>query len=128
MEANIDGHQRKVLRSEVRPTKSDHGASGIPLRNGRSLPFRVNRGWNAPAGNYPETWYLVAPDTNEVLYEGPVVFVQVWGLQSITDLTDEVTEPIRLAPGTYKIVWSLGGVLGGELEVEARELPSEAAA
>lgn len=128
MEADLQGHQRKIVKAAVRPAKAEHGTAGIALQDGRTLPFLVTRYWNAPAGNYPETWYLIDPATNEVLHEGPVKLVLVWGLQSLTEVTDRVTEPVALAPGSYRIVFALGGVKGGEVDVEAYELPAAAAA
>jgi hypothetical protein len=128
VEADLHGHQRKVVRAEARPAKYAFGTEGIPVRDGHTLPFVVTRYWNAPAGNYPETWYLIDPATNEVLHEGPANLVLVWGLQSLTEVTDRVTEPVGLAPGAYRIVFSLGGVKGGEVDVDAYELPAAEAA
>ena len=128
MEADINGAQRKVLVSSVAPLKPSHGDSGIPVRGGRTLPFVLRREWSAPAGHYVETWYLVVPDTREVIYEGPRKEISVWGLQGLTAIADEVREPIPLEPGTYEIVFSLGSVMGGKLEVEAVDVPEEAAA
>ena len=128
MEAEVNGVQRKVLVSRVAPLKPSHGDSGIALRGGRTLPFVLRREWSAPAGHYQETWYLVVPDTREVVFEGPVREISVWGLQSLTEVTDEVVEPIELQPGRYEIVFSLGGVMGGKLEVEAADAPEEEAA
>jgi hypothetical protein len=123
LEASIDGHQRKVVMAEVRPAKAVHGDTGIPLKNNKTLPFVVTRAWNAPAGHYLEAWYLVDPKTREVLFEGPARDVKIWGLQSWSEFTDEITDPIRLEPGTYLVVFALGGVLGGQGETEARALP-----
>ena len=92
------------------------------------MPFTVSRAWNAPSGNYEETWYLVDPKTGEVVYEGPVKISQIWGLQSLTELTDEVTEPMTFTPGTYQVVFALGGMKGGTLDVEVSEAPAEEAA
>lgn len=128
MEADISGHQRKVVASEVRPARVAHGRSGITLKGGRSLPFVVSRKWNAPAGNYPEQWFLVEPESREVLYEGPVREVLVFGLQSLTEAADVVNESLALSPGTYLIVFALGGIMGGQIEVEASEPPAEEAA
>ena len=128
MEADVAGHQRKIVRSEVRPVKRAHGASGIRSRAGRTLPFVVTRGWNAPAGRYPEQFFLVHPETREVLYESPVRTVLIWGLQSVTEVTDEVALPVPLAPGTYEVVFALGGRMGGSMDVEVTELPAEEAA
>lgn len=113
--------------SDVRPARAADGSEGIPLRGGRTLPFTVTRAWNAPAGHYTEAWYLVDPATREVLFEGPQQEVSVWGLQSWTEFTDEVDDAIRLAPGTYWIVFALGGVQGGQVDVDATDAVSETA-
>jgi len=107
--------------SDVRPARAAHGASGIALERGVTLPFIVSRAWNAPAGHYSERWYVVDPKTREVLFEGPEHFAAVWGLQSWTELTDEISETISLPPGAYLIVFALGGVQGGLMDVEAAE-------
>lgn len=125
MEAEINGSQRKVLASGVAPLKPSHGDGGIAVRNGRTLPFVLRREWSAPAGHYQETWYLVVPKTREVIYEGPIREVSVWGLQSLTAIADEVREAISLRPGSYEIVFSLGSVMGGTLEVDAVDAPEE---
>ena len=127
MQADISGTQRKILTSSVRPVLSSHGEAGIPLQDGKTMPFVVARGWSAPAGTYPEAFYIVDPSTSEVLYESRVREEAIWGLQALTDLEDEVTEHISLKPGQYQIVFSLGGARGGELEVEAFEVADEAA-
>jgi hypothetical protein len=127
MEADIAGHQRKVVRSAVRPLRAAVGVQGIPVRDGRTLPFSVTRGWNAPAGYYPEGWYLVIPDSGEVLHAAYGDVTLIWGLQSVTDVTTVVKDPIELAPGSYQIVFVVGGIKGGTLDVEAFEASSEAA-
>lgn len=127
MQADISGTQRKILTSSVRPALSGHGDHGIPLQDGKTMPFVVERGWSAPAGTYSEAFYIVEPATGEVLYESPVREEAIWGLQALTDLKDEVTEHISLKPGQYQIVFSLGGARGGEIEVEAFEVADEAA-
>ncbi|MDQ3951951.1 MAG: hypothetical protein M3279_03135 [Actinomycetota bacterium] len=119
MEAPISGTQRKVMTSSVRPVKASHGTSGIALRDGRTLPFRVERSWSAPAGTYAEQWFLVRPDSREVLYEGPLAEHPIWGLQGLTAVSDDVVDPIPLDPGSYLVVFSLGGHMGGQQEVEA---------
>jgi hypothetical protein len=108
--------------------RANHGDAGIRLKNGRTLPFIVQREWSAPAGHYAETWYLVHPETREVYYEGPVSRARIVGLQSATELIDEVTEPIVLRPGTYQVVFALGGQLGGEIDVEVTDSGAEVAA
>jgi hypothetical protein len=128
VEADVNGAQRKVLVSSAAPLKPSHGDSGIPVRDGRTLPFVVRRQWSAPAGHYQETWYLVVPGTREVVFEGPRREVSVWGLQSLTSISDEVRAAIPLEPGSYEIVFSLGSVMGGKLEVAAVDVPEEEAA
>ena len=127
MEADIHGYQRKVVSVRVAPTRATFGDSGIPTRKGKTLPFRLSRQWSAPAGQYVERWYLVQPDTREVLHEGPARTVSLFGLQALTEVTDEVTVPIALDPGSYQIFFSLDGLLGGQFDVEAIEAPAEAA-
>jgi hypothetical protein len=128
MEADISGYQRKVVSWRVRPTRRELGESGIALREGRTLPFEVTRGWSAPAGVYPEQWFLVDPASREVIHAGPRAERAIWGLQGLTELTDQVRPPLELAPGTYVVVFSLGGIKGGEVEVEAVEISSQEAA
>jgi hypothetical protein len=127
MEADISGPQRKLIRSSVRPARAAYGTSGIAIKDNKTLPFIVSRGWNAPAGYYPEAFYLVAPDTGEVYYAAPTVVRQVWGLQSVTDVETTVEEPVELAPGTYKLVFALGGLKGGETDVEVFDVATAAA-
>lgn len=128
MEADINGPQRKILTASVGPVKAAHGTGGIPLRDGKTLPFVVTREWSAPAGYYSEQWFLVNPETREVFLEGPAKETLVWGLQSRTEVRDEVDAGIPLPPGTYQIVFSLGGLKGGEIEAQAVEAPAEEAA
>ena len=127
MEADIQGYQRKVVTTRVTPARSTFGDSGIPTRKGKTLPFKLYRQWSAPAGQYIERWYIVQPDTREVLHEGPARTVALFGLQALTEVIDEVTVPIALEPGTYQIFYSLNGLLGGQFDVEAIEAPAEAA-
>jgi hypothetical protein len=128
MEADISGTQRKVLSSSVRPASLAHGSEGIAVRGSLTLPFVVTRAWSAPEGTYRETFYLIDPASREVLFEGPVREELVWGLQSLTEFSDTVTEPIPLEPGTYAIVFSLGRGSGGEFPVEVAEVSEEDAA
>lgn len=128
MEAEIDGTQRKVMSCTVAPARRAHGTDGIVVRSGKTLPFTVTREWSAPAGHYDERWYLVNPDTREVLYEGPARDVLIWGLQSLTEVTDRCDDPIALPPGNYAIVFALGGIMGGEWAIEVADAPSEEAA
>ena len=112
----------------VRPLRRGHGDSGIALKHSKTLPFVVSRAWSAPAGVYTEQWFLVEPASREVLFESPAVQRPIWGLQGLTELSDEVTRPLELEPGTYVVVFALGGTMGGQLEVEASEVSAERAA
>ena len=128
MEADINGPQRKVLMSRVRPVRTAHGTEGISLQDGATLPFEVYRAWSAPAGHYAEQWFLVDPKTTEVLYESRSVTRLIFGLQAPTEITATIEEPFELAPGTYQIVFALGGLKGGEMEVTAGEADTASAA
>jgi carboxypeptidase PM20D1 len=94
----------------------------------RFLPFEVTRAWSAPAGVYREQFFFADPTTRAVLFEGPAQVRAIWGLQGLTDITDEVREPLELPTGTLLVVFGLGGVSGGEFEVEVVEAPVEEAA
>lgn len=108
----------------MRPASAADGLSGIAVGGGRTKPFVVARSWSAPAGVYPEGWYLIDPSTREVFYERTEPEVSVFGLQSLTEVVTEVTEPIPLAPGSYQVVFALGGVMGGQLDVDVSEAPA----
>lgn len=127
MEADISGSQRKVVESSVAPLRPAHGSAGIPLKGGRTAPFRVRRVWSAPAGYYLERFYLIDPGTREVLFEGPERQTLVLGLQARTEIVDEIREPVELAPGSYEVVFVLGRVMGGTLPVEAFSASEQAA-
>ncbi len=128
MQADINGPQRKILSASVRPAKAAHGSEGIAVRDGRSLPFIVTREWSAPAGYYSEQWFLVKPDSGEVMFEGPAVTRLVWGLQSRSEFVDTIETPIPLEPGSYQVVFALDRLRGGDLDVTAVEAPAEEAA
>lgn len=127
MEADINGPQRKTLWTRVRPVKTTYGTEGIALKDGMTLPFDVARSWSAPAGHYPEQWFLVDPKTREVLYESRAVTRFIFGLQAPTEFNDVVDEPFALEPGTYQIVFALGGLKGGEMDVAVATAEASAA-
>jgi hypothetical protein len=62
-----------------------------------------------------------------LLYEGPERRIRIWGLQSYSAFTDDVSESFALTPGDYLLVLALDRVKGGEVEIQAVEAPSEAA-
>ena len=128
MEADINGPQRKTLMTRVRPVKASHGTDGIALKDGKTLPFEVHRSWSAPAGHYPEQWFLVDPKTKEVLYESRAINRSIFGLQAPTEVVDRVDEPFELSPGAYQIVFALGGLKGGEVDVTVAAAPATSAA
>jgi len=122
--ADTKGPQRRVLAIEVRPVKPSQGDAGIPLSRDRTLPFTVLRQWIAPAGHYAERFYLVDKDSREIIWEGPQRRQTTWGLQGATEEKTTVDDSIRLKPGSYLLVFALGGVSGGEFDVEAFEVPA----
>lgn len=126
--ADISGAQRKVLEHSIRPARMSHGSTGIPVRSGKTLPFVVGRIWSSPAGDYPESFYLIDPKTREVLFEGPIETRAMWGLQARTEVEQTISTPLALPAGKYAIVFALGGVNGGEFPVEAVEVPADAVA
>lgn len=127
MEAQISGLQRKVVQHQVKPVSAAHGGSGIPLKDGTALPFKVTRSWSAPAGVYVEQMFLIDPKTREVLYEGRARETAIWGLQGTTEMIDEIDSNLSLQPGTYALVFALDSVEGGRFEVDAHEVSTQAA-
>ena len=127
MEADINGPQRKTLMTRVRPVKATRGTEGIVLKDGATLPFEVLRSWSAPAGQYPEQWFLVDPKTREVLHESRSMVRFIFGLQAPTEVIDVVEQPLSLEPGSYQIVFSLGGLKGGEIDVTVADAEASAA-
>jgi hypothetical protein len=122
--ADIAGPQRKVLGFRIGPAKPSLGKTGIPLKGGHTLPFFVWREWIAPAGHYTERFYLVDKESREIIWEGPQRQQTTWGLQGATEERTTIDESIPLAAGSYLVVFALGGVSGGEFDVDAFEVPA----
>ena len=122
--ADITGPQRKVLGFRIGPDKPSLGETGIPLKGGRTLPFFVWREWIAPAGHYAERFYLVDKESREIIWEGPQRQQTTWGLQGGTEERTTIDESIPLDAGSYLVVFALGGVSGGEFDVDAFEVPA----
>src|SRR5437588_1968775 len=95
-------------------------ASGLPLEDGHTLPFVVDRGWVGPAGTYIEEWSIRRGD--EVLYRHPASYIEVRGFQAVRRFTDTVRTPLALEPGDYDIVLVVEGYRMGSFTVEARPL------
>lgn len=93
--------------------------SGIPLAEGRTQPFKVTRGWSGPAGHYVEAW-SIRRGFHEVLYEHPPKSIDVRGMQSVTEHTDQVDQRISLKPGTYRLVFVVEGLFMGSVDIEVR--------
>jgi hypothetical protein len=122
--ADIAGPQRRVLGFRIGPDTPSLGETGIPLKSGRTLPFFVWREWIAPAGHYAERFYLVDKESREIIWEGPQRQQVTWGLQGATEERTIIDESIRLQAGSYLVVFALGGVSGGEFDVDAFEVPA----
>ena len=122
--ADISGPQRKVLGFRIGPDQPSLGETGIPLKGGRTLPFFVWREWIAPAGHYSESFYLVDKESREIIWEGPQRQQTTWGLQGATEEKTTIDESIPLDVGSYLVVFALGGVSGGEFDVDAFEVPA----
>jgi hypothetical protein len=120
--ADISGPQRRVLAFRIGPAKPSQGDAGIPLSGGRTLPFVVWRQWIAPAGHYAERYYIVDKDSREIIWEGPQREQTTWGLQGATEERTTINDSFPLEPGNYLVVFALGGVSGGEFDVNAFEV------
>ena len=122
--ADVKGPQRRILSFEVNPVKASQGEAGIPLSGGRTLPFVVRRAWIAPAGHYAERFFIVDKESREIIFQGPERPLTAWGLQGATEEATTVEDSFRLDPGNHLIVFALGGISGGEFDVEAFEVPA----
>jgi hypothetical protein len=93
---------------------------GIPLEDGKTSPFVVERGWVGPAGTYIEEWSIRRGD--RVLYRHPPAYIEVRGFQSVRRFTDTVRTPLTLEPGHYDIVLVVEGYRMASFGVEATPL------
>jgi hypothetical protein len=84
----------------------------------------VWRQWIAPAGHYAERFYIVDKDSREIIWEGPQRHQTTWGLQGATEETTTIDDSFPLEQGSYLVVFALGGVSGGEFDVDAFEVPA----
>jgi hypothetical protein len=62
----------------------------------------------------------------EVVYEHPPAQIQVRGMQSVSDYTDRVAQPVTLEPGDYEVVFVVEGRFMGSAEVKV--IPATGAA
>src|SRR5258708_28869616 len=96
---------------------------GLPIEDGHTLPFVVDRGWVGPAGTYIEQWSIRTGET--VLYRHPAKYIEVRGFQSVRRFADTVKAPIRLEPGIYDITFVVEDYRMGSFAVEAHPLSAE---
>ncbi|HEY2665462.1 MAG TPA: hypothetical protein VGK51_01345, partial [Actinomycetota bacterium] len=96
------------------------GASGLPLEDGHTLPFVVDRGWVGPAGTYIEQWSI--RDGEKILYRHPAKYIEVRGFQSVRRFSDTVRTPLRLESGIYDITFVVENYRMGSFAVEAGPL------
>lgn len=115
----------ELYRARVSPADRPW-ETGIPSKDGRTLPFRVERAWSGPAGNYLEQWSL-RKTVSEAIYTSEPRQIQVRGMQSISEYTDEATTPIEVGPGTYLLVFVVEGLFMGSVEVEVNSAGDAAA-
>lgn len=99
--------------------------SGLPVDNGSTSPFVVDRGWVGPAGTYIEEWSIRDGDT--VLYRHPPSYIQVRGHQAVRRFSDTVVVPIALEPGIYDIIFVVEKYRMGSFVAEAAS-PAQLAA
>lgn len=90
---------------------------GIATRDGKTLPFIVERVWSGPAGNYVEQW-SIRSDMATVVYQGPARYIRVQGMQSISTYRDRVDDPIGLDAGTYRLIFVVEGRFMGSATVQ----------
>jgi hypothetical protein len=98
--------------------------SGLPVENGTTRAFVVDRGWVGPAGTYIEEWSIRSGD--KVHYRHPPSYIQVRGHQAVRRFSDTVELPITLEPGLYDITFVVEKYRMGSFVAEAAS-PAEIA-
>jgi hypothetical protein len=91
--------------------------SGLPVENGTTRAFVVDRGWVGPAGTYIEEWSIRSGD--KVHYRHPPSYIQVRGHQAVRRFSDTVELPITLEPGLYDITFVVEKYRMGSFVAEA---------
>lgn len=114
-----------LVRASVTPIDSPF-EEGIQCRDGVTLPFKLIRSWSGPAGTYTEQWSIRRGGA-EVIYRHPAQLINVRGMQSVSDFTDTVTEPLELPAGVYKLVFVVEGRFMGAVDIEVKETADQAA-
>jgi hypothetical protein len=112
----------------VAPRVAPAGApwdSGLPVEDGHTLPFVVDRGWVGPAGTYIEEWSIRSGA--KVFYRHPPSYIQVRGHQSVRRFTDTVQLPLPLEPGLYDITFVVEKYRMGTFAIDA-DSPAELSA
>ncbi|MGH2810264.1 MAG: hypothetical protein ACRDIA_05220 [Actinomycetota bacterium] len=112
-------YQLELVTARVAPAEEPL-EDGIRLKNGKTLPFLVERTWSGPAGSYNEQW-SIRRGGKEIVYGSESKPIWVKGLQSIRTYTDRVDEPISLEAGTYNLVFVAEGYFMGSREITAAE-------
>lgn len=62
----------------------------------------------------------------EVVYEHPPFQIRVRGMQSISEYTDRIEQPVTLEEGNYELVFVVEGRFMGSVEIKV--IPSAGAA
>jgi len=106
----------ELSRAKVSPIDAPFD-EGITTEAGMTLPFLVSRGWSGPSGQYIEQWSLRRGGT-EVFHRGPEQYIRVRGMQAVSEHVDRVTEPIKLEPGSYRLVFIVEGRFMGAADIE----------
>lgn len=121
----VQEYTLELIRARVAPAEAPF-EQGIKLIDGKTAPFIVERGWSGPGGNYTEQW-SIRRGGREVLYKSEEKLIFVRGIQSITAYKDQVDEPIELSPGDYNLVFIVGGMFMGSVEITASATETAAA-
>lgn len=114
-----DMYSLELVKARVAPADEPY-EEGIRLKQGRTLPFLVERSWSGPAGSYIEQW-SIRRGGKDILFSSDPKSIWVRGPQSIRSFVDRMEEPITLEPGTYNLVFVAEGYFMGSREITASE-------
>ncbi|MGI8426165.1 MAG: hypothetical protein ACR2FO_03785 [Actinomycetota bacterium] len=109
----------ELVEAHVAPAERPW-ARGLPVAGGTALPFVIERSWAGPAGYYWEQWSIRRGGRDAIFTSEPKqIFIK--GLQSVRTFTDRVEAPISIGPGTYNLVFIVGELFMGSVEIKVEE-------
>jgi len=109
----------ELVEAHVAPAERTY-ERGLQVVGGTAKPFLVERSWAGPAGYYWEQW-SIRRGGRDVIFTSEPKQIFVKGIQSLRVFTDRVDQAISIEPGKYNLVFIVGGLFMGSVEIEVSE-------